>query len=98
MCNADNPCAPRTEKSLGGTSSQYAPGAFREEAQAFLRERLGNQLYEQVMESEESRTHPYVPAKVFLGAADWKKYVWIEQHGSLRGFPQQEDGAIRSGL
>lgn len=87
---ADKKGVSGVDRPLGGMSSQYVPGEFREEAQAFLRERLGGRLYEQVMESEESRTHPYVPAKVFLSAPDWKKYVWIEQHGSLQGFPQQD--------
>lgn len=90
MENADKTGLPGVQRSLSGTSSQYVPGEFREEVQAFLRERLGGKLYEQVMESEESRNHPYVPAKVFLNASDWKKFVWIEQHGSLQGFPQQE--------
>ena len=40
------------------------------------------------MSSEAGRRHRYVAARAFLNQADWEKFVWIEQHGSLAGYPE----------
>ena len=86
------------DASFDGVLSQCAfflsgdvPGAFREEALSFLRSRIGARLYDRIMAHEENRRHPYVTAKVFLSAAEWKQYIWIEQHGSLTGFAEQRN-------
>jgi hypothetical protein len=68
------------------TAAAYQPGPFRKEAMAFLKERLGEELFDRIMDQSDSRRHPYVAARVFLGQGDWERYVWIEQHGSLDGF------------
>ncbi len=64
----------------------YRPGKYREEALDFLKERLGEKQFEQIMGKADSREHPYVAARVFLSPADWERYVWIEQHGTLEGY------------
>ena len=37
--------------------------------------------------SDVGRRHHYVVARVLLNQADWEKFVWIEEYGSLDGFP-----------
>ena len=69
-----------------GKTQLYSQGMFRQEAMAFLRERLGERQYERIMMRPDSRQHPYVAARVFLSPLDWDRYVWIEQHGTLDGF------------
>jgi len=39
------------------------------------------------MSSAAGRAHHYVAARAFLSQSDWDKFVWIEEHGSLDGFP-----------
>ena len=67
---------------------EYSPGKYREEAGAFLRQCLDAELYKSIMSSADGRSRPYVAARVFLSDAQWAKYVWIEQHGSLDGFAE----------
>ena len=43
---------------------------------------------EKAMSSDAGQTHPYAVARAILNQADWEKYVWIEEHGSLDGFPK----------
>ena len=49
---------------------------------------LTDEMYEKAMSSDAGRTHPYAVARAILNQADWEKYVWIEEHGSLEGFPK----------
>ena len=65
----------------------YKPGAFREEAKAFFRQCVGDETYRSAMASDAGRAHHYVPARAFLNQADWEKFCWIEQFGSLAGYP-----------
>ncbi len=66
----------------------YQPGPFREEAKAFFRRCVGEETYERAMGSEAGRRHHYVAARAFLSQPDWERFVWIEQHGTLAGFPE----------
>ena len=66
----------------------YTPGAYKEEAKAFFRLCVGAEIYERAMSSEAGRRHHYVAARAFLNQADWEKFVWIEQYGSLAGYPE----------
>ena len=66
----------------------YRPGLrYRERSLAFFRACVGEEVYERAMSSEAGRRHHYVAARAFLGQADWEKFVWIEEFGSLAGFP-----------
>ena len=65
----------------------YQPGAFQKEAKAFFRECVGDELYEHAMNCDAGRSHHYVPARVYLSQAEWEKFCWIEQHGTLDTFP-----------
>lgn len=75
-------------KRLSGGYAVLKPGgAYRREAVAFMRERLGEERFGSIMASRESfAEYPYVAAKLFLSIEDWNKYVWIEWHGSLDGY------------
>ncbi len=75
-----------SETSARFPEGAYRPGAYRHEALAFLRERVGEEKFERIMGLDDSRLHPYVAARVFLSPADWNRYVWIEHHGTLEGF------------
>ena len=68
----------------------YKPGfQFKEEALQFFRQCVGEDAYDRAMNSEVGKLHHYVAARVLLSQADWEKFVWIEEHGSLDGFPAQ---------
>ncbi len=69
------------------SEGKYMPGNYKKEANAFLRTCMGEQMYEKVMSADAGRRHPYVAAKLFLSEENWKKYVWIEQYGSLYNYP-----------
>ena len=66
---------------------KYLPGNYKKEANAFLRTCMGEKMYEKVMSADAGRRHPYVAARLFLSEDDWRKYVWIEQYGSLDEYP-----------
>ncbi len=67
----------------------YKPGfQFKEEALIFLRQCVGEETYNRAMNSEVGQLHHYVAARVLLSQADWEKYVWIEEHGSLDEYPK----------
>ena len=67
----------------------YKPGLpYKEEALSFFRSCVGEELYERAMSSEAGKQHHYVAARTLLSQTDWEKFVWIEQHGSLDGFPK----------
>ncbi len=68
---------------------EYRSGAYQEEAKAFFRNCVGEEIYARAMNSEAGRRHHYVAARAFLNQTDWEKFVWIEEHGSLNGFPGQ---------
>ena len=70
------------------SDGKYLPGNYKREADAFLKTCIGAQLYDKVMSAEAGRRHPYVAARLFLSEDDWRKYVWIEQYGSLDDYPQ----------
>ena len=69
------------------SEGNYLPGNYKEEASDFLRSCLGESIYEEIMSAEAGQRHPYVAARLFLNEDDWRKYVWIEQYGSLDGYP-----------
>ena len=69
------------------SDGKYLPGNYKREADAFLKTCIGAQLYDKVMSAEAGRRHPYVAARLFLSEDDWRKYVWIEQYGSLDDYP-----------
>ena len=71
---------PRQEPGLG----VYAPGAYRKEALVFLKQCIGEEQYNRFMCKE---PHHYVAARILLDEMNWKRFVWIEQHGSLEHFP-----------
>ena len=66
----------------------YTPGAYQAESLAFLKERMGKEQFNRVLNAGNNLSHPYVAARVFLNASDWGKYKWIEQHGSLEGWKE----------
>ena len=74
----------------GGTGALgvYRPG-FRYQTQAllFFRTCVGEEVYARAMNSDAGSAHHYTVARAFLNQADWEKFVWIEEHGSLDGFP-----------
>ena len=65
----------------------YKPGLYQEKAKEFLRECVGEEIYGKVMNCDAGRLHHYVPARVLLSQPDWEKFCWIEQYGTLDGFP-----------
>ena len=40
------------------------------------------------MDSEAGRAHHYAVVRAFLNQKEWEKFVWIEEFGSLDGFPE----------
>ena len=78
------------EAAAGGhTLGIYRPGfRHKQESLRFFRACVGDEMYEKAMSSDAGRTHPYAVARAILNQADWEKYVWIEEHGSLEGFPK----------
>lgn len=73
----------------GGISSpgMYRPGAYRDAALAYFKSRVGSETYDLAMSSIYGQRHHYVAARAFLSQEDWERFVWVEQHGSLDGFP-----------
>lgn len=77
----------QTDTAAAHSLGEYRSGAYQEEAKAFFRICVGEEIYERAMNSEAGRRHHYVAARVFLNQTDWEKFVWIEEHGSLNDFP-----------
>ncbi len=75
---------------VGGafTPGVYRPGRYKKESKAFFRECVGQQTYERAMNSDAGRRHHYVAARAFLPQEEWEKFIWIEQFGSLDGYPE----------
>ena len=82
--------SPDLPEPIGGAApvlGVYRPGLYKEKANAFLRECIGDEIYGKVMSCDAGRLHHYVPARVLLSQPDWEKFCWIEQYGTLDGFP-----------
>ena len=70
------------------TLGVYRPGfRYKRESLRFFKDCVGEEAYNRAMGSEAGRAHHYVAARAFLSQPDWEKFVWIEEHGSLDGFP-----------
>ena len=69
-----------------GIIADYSPGVYKKEAAAFLKQCLDEDVFEKLCRNENFRRNPVIGAKLFLSIADWNKYVWIEQHGTMDGF------------
>ena len=66
----------------------YKPGfQYKNESLQFFREKVGDEVYKKAMGSHAGHEHHYAVARAFLNQWDWEKFVWIEEHGSLEGFP-----------
>ena len=74
---------------LEQSNDRYIPGTYKETAIAFLRERIDGETYERLVAHSGWNRFPYVAAKLLLDEDDWRRYVWIEQHGTLRGFSEK---------
>lgn len=66
----------------------YRPGAYRDAALEYFKSRVGVETFDLAMGSPYSQRHHYVAARAFLSQPDWERFVWVEQHGSLDGFPE----------
>ena len=95
MKEPDNACAPgaaQEEQTSGGNIKLgiYRPGfPYKEESLRYFRQCVGEQAYNKAMNSEVGRRHHYVAARVLLSQAEWERFVWIEEYGSLDGFPER---------
>ena len=95
MEDSENVCAPRpaqAEQTRGGNVQLgiYRPGfQHKEESLRYFRQCVGEQAYSKAMNSEVGRRHHYVAARVLLSQAEWERFVWIEEYGSLDGFPER---------
>ncbi len=68
----------------------YRPGfRHKKESLQFFKACVGDELYSKAMGSEAGREHHYAVARAFLSQPDWEKFVWVEEYGSLDGFPRQ---------
>ena len=82
--------ADQTETVPGGSGQLgvYRPGfRFKKEALRYFRQCVGEETYARAMRSEAGKRHHFVVARAFLNQEDWEKFVWIEEYGSLKGFP-----------
>ena len=81
------------QATVGGGASPlgvYKPGfQHKEKSLVFFRSCVGDEVYSKAMNSEAGRAHHYTVARAFLSQRDWEKFVWIEEHGNLDGFPRQ---------
>lgn len=75
-------------KDYPAVKRDYTPGFFKEEAAEFLKNCLDERTYSAIMNSGDGRSHLYVAARIYLGAEDWEKYVYIEKFGSLDGYEE----------
>ena len=73
---------------MAQTLGIYRPGfQHKEESLRFFKECVGEEAYNKALGSEVGRAHHYAAVRAFLSQAEWEKFVWIEEHGSLIGFP-----------
>ena len=85
--NSDQPETVDGETSALGV---YSPDfRYKKESLQFFKACVGEDVYTRAMNSEAGRAHHYTVARAFLNQEDWEKFVWIEQFGSLDGFPGQ---------
>ena len=78
----------------GGTRALgiYRPGfRFIKESLMFFKACVGDAIYNKAMSCEVGNAHHYAVARAFLSQSDWEKFVWIEEFGSLDGFPEDRD-------
>lgn len=61
---------------------------YKQESMDFFRQCVGDETYRLAMNSEIGQVHHYAAARAFLSQRDWEKFVWIEEYGSLAGFPE----------
>lgn len=67
----------------------YRPGfRFPKESLQFFKACVGDDVYDRAMNSDAGNAHHYAVARAFLSQPDWEKFVWIEEYGSLAGFPK----------
>ena len=77
------------EHVTGGTLGIYRPGfRYKNESMQYFKSCVGEDAYLKAMNSDAGRAHHYVVARALLNQSDWEKFVWIEEHGSLEGFPK----------
>ena len=79
------------ESVSGGTDTLgvYRPGfQFKQESLDYFRQCVGEETYQLAINSDAGREHHYAVARAFLSQRDWEKFVWIEEFGSLDGFPE----------
>ena len=83
---------PDRQHSLGGgtrTLGMYRPGfRYKKESLQFFKTCVGEDIYNRAMQSDAGNAHHYAVARAFLSQSDWEKFCWIEEYGSLAGFPQ----------
>ena len=71
------------------TLGVYRPGfQFKQESLDYFRQCVGEETFRLAMSSDAGREHHYAVARAFLNQKDWEKFVWIEEFGSLDGFPE----------
>lgn len=67
----------------------YKPGfRYKKESLLFFKASVGDEVYNRAMGSEAGHSHHHAVARAFLNQSDWEKFVWIEEYGSLDGFPE----------
>ena len=68
----------------------YRPGfRYKKESMQYFKSCVGEDVFSKAMSCDAGRAHHYVVARTLLNQTDWEKFVWIEEHGSLNGFPGQ---------
>lgn len=80
------------EAANGGAATLgiYRPGfRYRKESMQYFKTCVGEAAYLKAINSDAGRAHHYVVARTLLNQSDWEKFIWIEEHGSLDGFPGQ---------
>lgn len=86
--NLLNPNQPESVCMGAGTLGVYRSGfRYRKESLQFYEDRAGTDVFRAAMNSDAGRAHHFAAARAFLNQADWEKFVWIEEFGSLDGFP-----------
>ena len=71
-----------------GLLGVYRPGfQYKQESLQFFKACVGETVYSRAMNSDAGRAHHYTVARAFLNQEDWEKFCWIEQYGTLDGFP-----------
>jgi hypothetical protein len=73
-----------------GTLGVYRTGfRHKKESLQFFKACVGDDVYAAAMNSDAGRAHHYAVARAFLDQKSWERFVWIEEYGSLDGFPEQ---------